>query len=154
MSLYGSFIGRWLEYFPCDQLLVVRSDGTWAEPVMRSIADFLGVDPLSARKAAAAEAVRPESFAYNKEAFALARAAASTHLSPADALAEVAAAAEPKSKGTNAGGGSSGFRAGPGAANKPRPMLNGTRLLLAEFFEAHWDARFPDYHKNREPCVR
>ena len=31
MSLYGAFIGKWLEYFPCDQLLVVRSDGAWTE---------------------------------------------------------------------------------------------------------------------------
>jgi hypothetical protein len=131
---------------------------------MRSVAVFLGVDPLSARKAAAAAAVRPEAFAYNKEAFALARAAAKAD----SALQADAALASASANGAEVAA-DQGLRKGSGkglsvaertAANaklvsanaKPRPMLNGTRHLLAEFFEGHWGARFPDWHANKDPC--
>jgi hypothetical protein len=69
---------------------------------MHEIAVFLEVDPASAKKAAAASAVRPEQFQFNKDMNAL-----------------------------------SGNRA-------REPMFNSTRLLLAEFFEDHWLARFPE----------
>ena len=92
---------------------------------MATIANFLGVDPASARKAATAESVRPESFAYNKQAFDLSLKAAE-------------GAGPDRSK----------------HGGKPRPMLNSTRALLLEFFEAHWDARFPDaLSSQREPCA-
>jgi len=130
MSLYPMHMASWLRFFPCDQLLVVRSNGHWGEPTMRAIATFLSVDPESARKAAAAEAVRPEQFAYNKEAFALA----------------AAAAAPPGISSHHR------FLSSGSARNKPWPMLNHTRVLLGAFFEAHWSARFPLESDQTETC--
>eukprot|EP00615_Pteridomonas_danica_P000516 CAMPEP_0114334230 /NCGR_PEP_ID=MMETSP0101-20121206/4240_1 /TAXON_ID=38822 ORGANISM="Pteridomonas danica, Strain PT" /NCGR_SAMPLE_ID=MMETSP0101 /ASSEMBLY_ACC=CAM_ASM_000211 /LENGTH=553 /DNA_ID=CAMNT_0001465427 /DNA_START=245 /DNA_END=1903 /DNA_ORIENTATION=- len=71
-SLYPMHIALWLRYFPCQQLLVVRSEGTWTEPVMRAIALFLEVDPASASKAAAVSSVSPEQFSFSREANQLA----------------------------------------------------------------------------------
>jgi len=36
---------------------------------------------------------------------------------------------------------------------KPPPMLNGTRVALQAFFEAHWSARFQDPIHQKEPCA-
>ena len=79
---------------------------------MRAIAQFLGVDPTSASKAAAATSVRPEQFTFNKEANQVA--------------AEV------------------GIRR--------QDMFNSTRALLADFFEYHWGARFPEEFGQVETC--
>eukprot|EP00615_Pteridomonas_danica_P019640 CAMPEP_0114381832 /NCGR_PEP_ID=MMETSP0102-20121206/3696_1 /TAXON_ID=38822 ORGANISM="Pteridomonas danica, Strain PT" /NCGR_SAMPLE_ID=MMETSP0102 /ASSEMBLY_ACC=CAM_ASM_000212 /LENGTH=586 /DNA_ID=CAMNT_0001537413 /DNA_START=249 /DNA_END=2009 /DNA_ORIENTATION=+ len=111
VSLYPMHIALWLRYFPCQQLLVVRSEGTWTEPVMRAIALFLEVDPASASKAAAVSSVSPEQFSFSREANQLAS----------------------------------------GLAH--RNMLNSTRTLLADFFEDHWLARFPEASNQVETCI-
>lgn len=71
VSLYPLHLAKWLRFFPCAQLLVVRSAGAWSADALRPVARFLGVAEASAVHAAAAGAVRPEQSAFNREAAGL-----------------------------------------------------------------------------------
>jgi len=71
VSLYPLHLAKWLRYFPCTQLMLVRSVGAWSAEALRPVARFLGVDEASALHAAAAAAVRPEQHWFNREAAGL-----------------------------------------------------------------------------------
>ena len=102
ISLYPLHLEKWLRYFPCSQLLLLRSNGLWSSEALRHTARFLGVGESSAELAAAAGAVRPEQDVFKREA------------------------------------------AGLGSKVPKQDMLDETRKALQAFFEAHWDARFPE----------
>lgn len=46
---YAEHLGRWLEHYPAEQLLVLRSEDMFADPgaVYRKVTDFLGLSPHS-----------------------------------------------------------------------------------------------------------
>lgn len=75
MGLIPMHISPWLDYFPCNQYLIIRSEGRWGEVAMRAVAKFLDVSVDSALEAAEATAIRPEQFSYNQEATLLSIAA-------------------------------------------------------------------------------
>ncbi|MCA9877712.1 MAG: sulfotransferase domain-containing protein, partial [Thermomicrobiales bacterium] len=46
---YAAQLARWLAVFPCEQLLILRSEDLYADPavVTRQVTDFLGLPPLT-----------------------------------------------------------------------------------------------------------
>jgi hypothetical protein len=119
VSLYPLHLASWVAAFPCDQLMVTWASGVWSEKTLREIAVFLGVDPESAREAAArSNLITPESdIKFNAAAFKLAE------------------------------------KAGMGPKTQQPPMLDATKSLLEDFFDRHWEARFPPPHSQTEPCA-
>jgi hypothetical protein len=129
VSLYPLHLASWIHAFPCDQLLLLRAAGKWGEESLRAVAKFVGVDPESARMAAAAQMSNPESdIKFNSKAFKLARLV--------------------KEKG----GGGTGSALPGQQPPQQEPMLSATRVLLETFFAKHWGARFPQPKDEQEPC--
>ena len=71
ISLYPLHLAKWLRYFACSQVLLLRSTGEWSADALQRTARFLGVDEVSAMQSAKASAVRPEQHWFNREAAGL-----------------------------------------------------------------------------------